>query len=151
MAFLVFVLIFIGLPLAELAVLLESSENFGLPRTLALCIFTGVLGASLAKWQGAQTLRLIQKDLASGQMPTTRLVDGAMILCAGVVLLTPGFITDLIGFVVLFPLTRPIFREPLKHWLVKKIKSGTINVNGGDQAHSEQAPDDRDYIDVDEV
>jgi len=151
MAFLVFVLIFIGLPLAELAVLLESSEHFGLPRTLALCIFTGVLGASLAKWQGAQTLRLIQKDLTSGQMPAKRLVDGAMILCAGVVLLTPGFITDLIGFVVLFPLTRPILREPLKYWLVKKIKSGTINVNVGGQAHPEQAPDARDYIDVDEV
>ncbi len=151
MAFLVCVLIFIGLPLAELAVLLESSEKVGLLRTLALCVLTGVLGASLARWQGAQTLRLIQKDLASGQMPAKRLVDGAMILCAGVVLLTPGFITDLIGFVVLFPLTRPIFREPLKCWLIKKIKSGTINVNVGGQAHPEQAPDDRDYIDVDEV
>ncbi|MFT5125264.1 MAG: UPF0716 protein FxsA [Kiritimatiellia bacterium] len=153
MAFIFFVIIFIGMPLAELSFLLKASDAIGLWRTLALCIFTGVLGASLAKWQGAQTLRLIQKDLATGQMPAKRLIDGAMILCAGAVLLTPGFITDAIGFLLLLPMTRPIFREPLKRWLVKKMKSGTINVNVNvnGQTFTEQRTDEQDYIDVDEV
>ena len=128
MGFIFAIIVFVGMPIAELSILLRSSEAMGLSRTLALCILTGVLGASLAKWQGMQVLRKIQADMSQAQMPTKRLLDGAMILAASVVLLTPGFITDALGFLVLFPATRPFFREPLKRWLTKKVQSGAINM-----------------------
>ena len=129
MPFLFAIIVFIGMPIAELGLLLRSSESMGLTRTLGLCIFTGILGASLAKWQGMQTWQKIQQDMGQMQMPTKRLLDGALILAASVVLLTPGFITDALGFLVLFPATRPIFREPLKRWLAKKMDKGAINIS----------------------
>jgi UPF0716 protein FxsA len=129
MGFFIAIIVFVGMPIAELSILLKSSDTLGLTRTLGLCIFTGILGASLAKWQGLQTWQKIQSDMGQGHMPTKRLLDGAMILAASVVLLTPGFITDALGFLVLFPATRPLFREPLKRWIAKKSANGTINVS----------------------
>jgi len=129
MGFLFATLIFVLMPIAELGILIRSSETIGIIRTLALCIFTGIVGVSLAKWQGLQVWSKIQEDMSQARMPTKRLLDGAMILSASVVLLTPGFITDAIGFLVLFPATRPLFREPLQRWIAKKMKSGSIHVS----------------------
>jgi len=112
------ILLFIGVPFVELAILIKIGQLLGLSYTLGLVIFTGVLGAYLTRWQGFVTLRKIQEDVNSGRMPADRLLDGVLILCSGILLLTPGLITDLIGFTGLIPFSRNL----VKHWLKRKIK-----------------------------
>jgi len=112
------ILLFIGVPLIELAILIKIGQSLGLGYTLGLVIFTGILGAYLARWQGFVTLRKIQEDVNNGRMPADRLFDGVLILCSGILLLTPGLITDLIGFIGLIPFSRNL----IKHWLKRKIK-----------------------------
>ncbi|MCF7895950.1 MAG: FxsA family protein, partial [Candidatus Omnitrophica bacterium] len=86
--------------------------------TVGIVIVTGVTGAYLAKLQGLITLRRIQEEVNNGRMPADRLFDGVLILCSGLLLLTPGLITDLLGFLGLIPLSRNLF----KRWLREKIK-----------------------------
>jgi len=99
--------------------LIKIGQSLGLGYTLGLVIFTGILGAYLTRWQGFVTLRKIQEDVNNGRMPADRLLDGVLILCSGILLLTPGLITDLIGFVGLIPFSRSL----LKRWLKRKIKN----------------------------
>ena len=86
--------VFILMPVAEIAVLLKVHESIGLFDTLMLVILTGFVGAFLARQQGMMVLFQIRKDMAEGRMPAPRLMDGVMILVAGVLLITPGLITD---------------------------------------------------------
>jgi len=101
---------FIVMPLIELWLLLQVGAHVGWKSTLALVIVTGVTGAWLARAQGAQVMREIQRDMANGVMPAPRLIDGAMILVAGVLLITPGLITDTLGFLLLLPPVRSQIR-----------------------------------------
>lgn len=112
-------LLFIVVPFVELALLLKIAEVTGWLHTLILVVVTGVLGTWLARSQGLKTYYKIQQSLSAGQMPTDSLIDAAMIFVAGALLLTPGILTDLFGFSLLFPLTRHLYRR----WLVKKFKS----------------------------
>ena len=128
MIFSVLLILFIVLPITELALLLKVNEYLHLGGTLALVIGTGILGASLARWQGLRQLALIQADLAEGRMPAPRLLDGILILVAGVVLLTPGLITDAVGFVLLIPVSRNWIKAWLRRLLERKLRHGTIDV-----------------------
>ena len=112
-------LLFIVVPFVELALLLKLAEITSWWHTLLLVIVTGVVGTWLARSQGLRTYRKIQQSLAAGQMPTDSLIDAAMILVAGALLLTPGILTDLFGFSLLFPPTRLLYRR----WLVKRFKA----------------------------
>ena len=112
------ILLFTVVPIIELALLIKIGQYIGVGYTLGIVVFTGVTGAYLAKMQGLLTLRRIQEDINQGRMPADKLFDGVLILCSGILLLTPGFITDLIGFMGLIPLTRNLF----KRWLKRKIK-----------------------------
>ena len=112
------ILLFIGVPIVELAILIKIGQLLGIGYTLGLVILTGILGAYLARWQGFVTLRKIQEDVNDGRMPADRLLDGVLILCSGILLLTPGLITDLIGFIGLIPFSRNL----VKRWLKRKIK-----------------------------
>ena len=112
------ILLFIGVPIIELAILIKIGQSIGLGYTLGLVIFTGILGAYLARWQGFVILRKIQEDLSNARMPADRLLDGVLILCSGILLVTPGIITDLIGFIGLTPFSRNL----VKRWLKRKIK-----------------------------
>lgn len=113
------IIIFIALPLAEITLLIKAGSIWGAGNTIFLVILTGILGAALARAQGLQVLFHIQRDLQQGVMPTDKLVDGFMILAAGLVLLTPGFITDAAGFFVLWPWGRA--------WLKKIIMNNFRN------------------------
>lgn len=117
---------FIVMPLLELWLLLQVGDRYGWRVTLLLVVVTGITGAWLARIQGMQTLRAIQRDLASGQMPAPRLIDGVMILMAGVLLLTPGLITDAAGFLLLTPPVRVIIRAWLRRIAERKLREGTI-------------------------
>ena len=112
------ILLFTLVPIVELALLIKVGQYIGVGYTLGIVIFTGVVGAYLAKMQGLFTLRRIQDDINQGRMPKDTLFDGVLILCSGILLLTPGFITDLIGFIGLIPFTRNLF----KRWLKRKIE-----------------------------
>lgn len=112
-------LIFIVVPFVELALLLKLADLTSWWHTLLLVIVTGVLGTWLARSQGVRTYRKIQQSLSAGQMPTDSLLDAAMIFVAGALLLTPGILTDLLGFSLLVPFTRLLYRR----WLVKRFKA----------------------------
>lgn len=112
-------LLFIVVPFVELALLLKLADMTSWWHTLLLVIVTGIIGTWLARSQGLRTYRKIQQSIAAGQMPTDSLIDAAMILVAGALLLTPGILTDLFGFSLLFPPTRRLYR----HWLVKRFKA----------------------------
>lgn len=109
--------LFIILPAIELAVLIEVGRHIGILATLALIVTTGVLGAYLARSQGLAVLRQMRVETAAGRLPAEPLVDGVIILLAGAVLLTPGFLTDIAGFLCLIP----AFRRMVKAMLWRKL------------------------------
>ncbi|MAF13613.1 MAG: membrane protein FxsA [Parcubacteria group bacterium] len=118
------ILLFVAVPIIELYILIEVGQFIGAGYTILLVISTGIVGAILAKFEGLRVWHGLQKDLMSLKMPTNRIVDGVLILIGGVLLLTPGIITDIIGFLLIIPFTRPIIREPLKKHFAKKTKQG---------------------------
>ena len=112
-------LAFTIIPVVEIYLLIQISSAFGVFTSIALVIFTGFLGAFLARIQGMQTLFRIQESLREGRMPSAELLDALLIGVAGLVLLTPGFLTDTAGFVLLIPSTR----NAIKSWLRNKIQT----------------------------
>jgi UPF0716 protein FxsA len=116
-------LLLIVIPALEIGLLVLSGQAIGLVPTVLLIITTGILGAYLAKKQGVETIRKAQRDMQYGQMPGEAIMDGLCILIGGIVLLTPGFITDALGFLLLLPATRrmfkPFFYRLFKRWISK--------------------------------
>ena len=121
--------LFVGVPLLELWVLLRVSDHVGAMPTLLLVIGTGVVGASLARREGLRTLAKLQASINRGEMPQAALLDGMCIFMGGALLLTPGILTDALGFSLLFPLTRPILQGLLARWVEKKMQSGHASVS----------------------
>lgn len=114
----IFILLLILVPAAEIGFLIMSGRTIGVLPTIALIIFTGILGAYLAKKQGIETLREAQEQLSYGRIPSNVLLDGICILVGGTLLLTPGFITDFLGFSLLVP----TWRKPFKLLLIKGLQ-----------------------------
>jgi UPF0716 protein FxsA len=111
------VLLFIVVPLVELFLLIELGRRIGVAATLALIVFTGVLGAWLARRQGLAVLARVREELGAGKLPTAAALDGVLILIAGAVLMTPGVLTDAFGFFCLTPPGRRAIRHLLERWL----------------------------------
>jgi UPF0716 protein FxsA len=107
-------LLFILTPTIELWLLMLVSSRMGLTATILLVLVTGTIGATLARRQGLQNLRAIQSATQQGQIPTTALVDSVMIFAAGLLLITPGILTDFVGFSLLVPQIRTGIRHRLK-------------------------------------
>ena len=107
------ILLFTTLPLLELALLLWIGARIGVWPTVALILLTGVLGASLARYQGLATWSRFHRAMEAGRFPGKELLEGLLILVAGAVLLTPGVLTDAAGFLILTP--------PARRWLVARI------------------------------
>lgn len=114
--------LFIFLPLVELALLVQIGQWIGVLWTVALVAATGVLGAALARRQGARAWLAIQEELRQGRMPAGALLDGLLILMGGIVLLTPGVLTDLLGFALLAPPTRRAFKGWLRRRLDRAVR-----------------------------
>lgn len=104
-------LLFILTPLIELWLLMLVSEHLGADITIAMVLVTGFVGASLARRQGIQTWTKIQRETQQGRLPAASLVDAMMIFVAGVLLITPGIMTDFIGFSLLIPPVRTLLRN----------------------------------------
>lgn len=106
-----FVVLFIVVPLAELWAIIAVSDIIGGWPTIGLLLFDSLLGAWLLKRQGRGVLAKVDARLRANQLPTDELVDGVLILFAGALMLTPGFITDAAGFLLLLPFTRAPLRR----------------------------------------
>ncbi|MBU1062324.1 MAG: FxsA family protein [Candidatus Omnitrophica bacterium] len=120
------ILLFTLVPIVELALLIKVGHYIGLGNTLLIVILTGVGGAYLAKNQGISTLIKMQKDINEGIMPTDKLFDGLLILSGGILLLTPGLITDAMGFVGLIPFTRDLIKKWVKYKIKDMISQGKV-------------------------
>jgi len=126
-------LLFISIPLVELWVLIEVGSSIGGLTTIALCLLTAAFGGFLMRWQGMSTLIDAQKRMAHGEAPIEHGLHGMMIALSGVLLFTPGFITDSLGFLLLFP--------PFRRHLIGRIPVQKINRPNMNQP-SKQAPAD---------
>jgi len=123
------VLLFTLVPAVELMLLIEIGGHIGAGNTILIIILTGVVGAYLARLQGFLILQKIQNDLNNGIMPNSELIDGLMILVGGIVLLTPGFITDLFGLLLLIPWTRSLIKMLFHKKFESVIAKGQIGAS----------------------
>jgi UPF0716 protein FxsA len=111
-----------------MGILLASGQIIGVWPTILLIILTGVIGSYLAKKQGIATYYQLQRQMQTGQLPGDALLDGVCILVGGTLLLTPGFITDILGFLLLFPVTRISFKKLMTNWIQKRIRNGNMKI-----------------------
>ena len=119
-------ILFVFVPLLELALLIKVGRYLGVFNTIALIILSGAAGAWLTRREGLSLLRNIERDVNSGILPADKMFDGFIILASGFLLLTPGIITDIIGITGLIPWTRKIFKEYLKAKFQNMINQGRV-------------------------
>ncbi|GAA0607345.1 FxsA family protein [Thalassospira tepidiphila] len=121
-----FLAIFVAMPIIEIAVFIQAGELIGLWPTIGVVVLTAIIGTSLMRAQGLQTLAKAQSQMDQGEMPIGALFDGICILIAGVLLLTPGFVTDTFGFLLLVPPLRQLIGAKV---IMKLVQSGNIRTN----------------------
>jgi UPF0716 protein FxsA len=121
-------LAFILVPLIEIYILIEVGTVIGTWPTIGLVILTGVVGAYLARVQGLKTMLRIRESMDQGAMPTEDLFDAALILVAGVTLLTPGLLTDAAGVLLLIPATRAVVKGWVRVMIQKWIARNQMNI-----------------------
>ena len=118
--------VMILVPVMELYLLIEIGKHIGVMATVGIIILTGLIGAYLVRSQGFMMLRKIRNDLHQNILPGDSLLQGVIILAGGIFLITPGFITDIAGFIFLIPVSRQIVKKYLLAWLKEKINSNDI-------------------------
>jgi len=121
-------LAFTLIPVIEIYLLIRVGEHIGAMRTVLLVIATGFAGAYLARLQGMHTMFRVRASLRQGIMPADELLDALLIFVAGIVLLTPGFMTDAAGLLLLIPETRNIFKRYLKRKFDQMVQNGNIRM-----------------------
>lgn len=137
-----FFVIFIGIPLIELVIFLQVSRFIGLGTALLLCLGTAIGGGILVRHQGIQTLMSAIKTLNSGEMPSKELFDGLCIVAAGAMLITPGFLSDFIGFLLLIPLVR----KGLRRWISNSMHIENIYFHSQTDGEPQQYKSQTDVI-----
>ncbi len=115
-------LLFTVVPLVELAILVWIGGQTAWWVPILMVIGTGILGATLARWQGWQVLRRIREDAAAGRVPADALIDGFLILLAGILLVTPGVLTDIVGVALLIPPVRAVVKRAAAAWIKRNIE-----------------------------
>lgn len=117
-------ILFIAMPIIEIAVLLRVGDALGWFPTLGIVVLTAVVGTAMLRQQGLATLNKARQRMGAGEMPAQQMLEGVLLMVGGVLLLTPGFVTDAFGFACLLPWSR--------QWLAKKIASrSVVSVAGG--------------------
>ena len=127
-------LLFIVAPIAELYTIIQMSGAIGFFNTLGLMIAVGFIGSWLVKREGLRVWRRFNEAVAQGKIPTKEMIDGVLILGAGALLLTPGFLSDVFGLLMLFPVTRAFFRT----YLMRRAKKGGMFFSTGFGSSSSQ-------------
>jgi UPF0716 protein FxsA len=122
--------LFIVVPIAELYVIIQVGQAIGAPLTIALLIADSVLGAALMRSQGRAAWRRFNAALREGRVPHREVLDGVLVIFGGALLLTPGFLTDILGLVLLLPPTRAIVRAVLVRRFGGRVASGAARGAG---------------------
>ncbi|MFB6272364.1 MAG: FxsA family protein [Salinibacter sp.] len=125
------ILLFLLTPAVELALLIQVDQVIGFWPTVGLIVVTGIVGSHLARREGLSTWRRLNNRLQRGNLPGTELADGVIILVAGALLITPGILTDVLGFIGLIPFTRAYLRRVVMRWFRRKMEQGTMQVQFG--------------------
>lgn len=145
-------LIFTIVPIVELALLIEIGSYIGILPTVFLVAITGIVGVTLARNQGLLVITKIRNKLSRGEIPTSDLIEGLLILVGGVTLLTPGVLTDITGFLLIIPFTRPLFAKLASNIFKKYVDQSqfktTGNFNFHDNYKDESEPHQKDYVDI---
>ncbi|MBI1921659.1 MAG: FxsA family protein [Geobacter sp.] len=121
-------LLFSVVPVIEIYLLIRVGRLIGPLPTVASLLAISFAGAWLVRHQGFRILRRISDELAAGRLPAAQLLDGALVLAGGILLLTPGFFTDIVGLIFLIPLTRAAIKRYLGRWLQGKLSRGEFIV-----------------------
>ena len=130
-------LLLFGLPLLELYILIKIGSYLGAFLTIALIIFTAILGSLLARLEGLRTWHQIRQSLAQGIVPAEEMVDSVLIFAGGVLFVIPGVITDVAALVLLIPFTRTIFKRWLRRRFDRMVAKGNVRLQ-----YHRSAPDD---------
>lgn len=126
------------MPVIEIAVIIQVGQEIGVGWTVALLLFESALGAWLVRREGSRAWRALNEGFATGRMPTGELADAALVLIGGTLLLTPGFVTDVLGFFFVLPFTRKIARRGLQAYLARRattfVQARVTRATGGPPA-----------------
>ena len=151
--FLKLFLLFTVIPALELWLLMRVGSVIGFFPTIAIIIFTGIVGAWMARIQGLSVISNLNTSVAQGKVPGREMVNAVLVFVGGALLLTPGFITDIVGFLMIMPGSRDAISLFLISYFARKVKNGSVNFSyhsmGGTQRKSEF--DDGKVIDAERV
>ena len=127
-------LLFTIVPLIELYFLIKIGSAIGALNTIVLILGTAILGSILVRWQGLKTMQQIMSQLSQNKIPAEEMVDAVLIFVGGVMLITPGILTDFLALFLVFPYTRTLFKRWLRRKFDRMVASGNVQLNfrGGD-------------------
>jgi len=139
-------ILFIVMPIVEIAVLIQVGGAIGGWTTIGIVILTAIIGTAMLRQQGIATLNKAQLRMRNGEMPAQQMIEGLLLLIGGVLLLTPGFITDFFGFCTLFPVSRRYLAAKLSAGVLSNMNVfvGGSRVTGRDGMRSRQGQQDAD-------
>lgn len=137
---------FVVVPLAEIWLLIQVGQTVGPWWTILLLIADSVLGTILVKREGRRAFDALRSALAAGRVPARELADGALILIGGTLLLTPGFLTDVVGVACILPLTRPPMRRLLTSVFARRLARGSVRVGTWQGPPRGAAPGEGDVV-----
>lgn len=121
-------LVFTLVPIIEVWLLIKIGRVIGALPTVTILLIISMVGAWLARSQGFRTIVAIRDDLSAGRLPAAHFLDGAIILAGGILLLTPGFFTDVLGLFFLIPVSRGLLKQWLRAWLEQRLRRGNVVV-----------------------
>lgn len=118
--------LFIVIPFVELMIIVQIGSKIGFWPTLALIVIPGLLGAVMARSQGTAVFAQVRSEIARGRLPGAKIIDGILIFIGGVLLITPGILTDILGLTVLFPKARSFYRDLIIHRLWRIVAARSL-------------------------
>ena len=124
------VVAFLVVPIVEIYVIVQVGQVIGAVPTVVLLLVESLLGAWLVRHEGSRAWRTLQTAVATGQLPTRELSDAALVLIGGTLLLTPGFVTDVVGFFFVLPFTRPVARRALAAYVARRARVQVARFGG---------------------
>jgi UPF0716 protein FxsA len=140
----VLAVLFVVIPLVEIYLLIQVGQVIGVWWTILLLIADSILGSYLVKHEGGRAWEALRQAIESHKMPAKELADGALILIGGTLLLTPGFLSDVVGFFCILPFTRPLARRLLTGFITRKLlggpSGGTRGPRTGTRSGTRQRP-----------
>ncbi|KQY64880.1 MULTISPECIES: FxsA family protein [unclassified Nocardioides] len=125
--------LFFGIPLLEIYVLIQVGQVIGVGWTILLLIADSLLGAWLIKHEGARAMSAFSQALSSGRMPAKEIADGILVLSGGMLMLSPGFVLDIVGLLLVLPFTRPLARRGLSRFVAARLVTDLPFGGGNDK------------------